>query len=718
MGATLTAMSKNVLFLLLAVMLGSDPLTAQDTIRFFNRTVERDFIVKDGHFSTVNQQSRRTGTRFHAKGSFSEFAFRVDGVPVGTESFQYQSSAESQPAAQVQLLTVKLVGESGSPAAGLSTELRYYLYDTLPVIRKQVLITNNRSTVTAVTDLDIENIPMNVSWVSASEIYSNFGTTLSRMPFRGDYNDAALLIWNADKKEGVIAGNEAISVMKRTEVYTHGFPRLQIGLAASTDTYPFKKWLDPGTTFKSPCSFLCFTGGPSWQDAFEGDLQVFTRRWMDIQFFRHKDPPLLMYNTWRPFRNRINDSLIVSLADALKGSGTDLFIIDDGWFDKTGNWGVDSSRFPHGLEPVFRRIREAGMKGGLWFSFATVSEQSDMARQHPEWMLQDSTGKPTQVHGLDPFLAGSNAYTASMASPWYDIIKEKISYYVRTCKLAYVKLDLAVVIGSYQPNPLLSGDYITPAQTGTGKTYRDRASSYWAIFERTQQLCDDLHAVFPDLLIDYTYETHGRQNSVDYGLLQHAEYDWITNYELPAPEGPLSIRQMSYQRAHTMPISSLLIGNQLMGDSLLRQRELTYFSLAPSSAILVGDVRRINAATKDWYKQWNDWFHQMQQEYQFTRWYRSGEIFDAPTTQNWDGCIRFNEEKEGGILFFYRNNSSDVMRTFRITGVNPSSRYRIYEPLTKKAGLTITGKELLEKGIPVTLPEKWSAKCLGIEKVR
>jgi alpha-galactosidase len=720
-------MYKHLLFLLLAAPLTTfsqngaatpNPLPAADTIRLMNRTVKRDFLVSDGHFRTVNQQSLRTGTSFQAKGAFSEFAFRIDGAPVGTTSFLYRSSAISHPGDKVQLLTVMLDGMEATPAAGLSVVLKYWLYDTLPVVRKQVVITSHLSGTVDITDLDMENIALNVSWVSASEIYSNFGTSLVRMPYKGDYNDAALLIWNAGTKEGVITGNEAISVMKRTEVYTHGYPTLQIGLAASGDTYPFSKSLNPGETFNSPRSFLCYTQAKSWEDAFEGDFQAFTRQWLDIRFYRHKDPPLLMYNTWRPFRNRINERLIISLADALKGSGTDLFIMDDGWFDMTGNWNVDTARFPHGLAPVFQHIRDAGMKTGLWFSFATVSEHSDVARQHPEWLLHDSAGRPTQIHSVDPFLAGSNAYTISMASPWYDMIKEKISRYVRTCKLDYVKLDLGVIIGSYQPNPANSGDYIFPSSTPNGKSYRDRAGSYYAIFEKTQQLCDDLHAEFPDLLIDYTYETHGRQNGVDYGLLQHAEYDWTTNYELPAPEGPLSIRQMRFQRARTTPVSTLLIGNQNMGDSLLRVRELTYFSLAASAGILVGDARKLSPDMKEWYRRWNEWFHHMNKDYQFTQWYRSGEIFDAPTSENWDGCYRFNEKKEGGVLFFFRNNSSDNARTFKVPGVNPASSYKVYDPMSPASQQIITGKVLLDKGLTVSLREPWSAKTLGIEKIK
>ena len=83
------------------------------------------------------------------------------------------------------------------------------------------------------------------------------------------------------------------------------------------------------------------------------------------------------------------------------------------------------------------------------------------------------------------------------------------------------------------------------------------------------KLNDDLHVQFPDLLIDCTFETWGKYNTIDYALIQHADYYWITNFEDNVPLGPISIRQMCRERSMNVPAITMLIGNQLMlNDSL------------------------------------------------------------------------------------------------------------------------------------------------------
>lgn len=53
---------------------------------------------------------------------------------------------------------------------------------------------------------------------------------------------------------------------------------------------------------------------------------------------------------------------------------------------------------------------------------------------------------------------------------------------------------------------------------------------------------------------------------MDYAIAQHAEGNWLSNFEEPSPVGPLLVRQMAWWRAPVVPASSLDIGNQRMDD--------------------------------------------------------------------------------------------------------------------------------------------------------
>ncbi len=683
---------------------------AMQRIDIYNNSLSRTFSLHDGLFFTTGLKNMNTGKEY-IRGNSLEFLFHVDGKQVTSGSFDYESHTLSSDEG-VQLMVI-LRGKNDSNAEGLVVRLYYWVYEDLPVVRKKIDIENHTGREISITDLDTENLNLDVSGVHYSEIYTSYGQNFEKKPYKGNYNDAAILMYDPRISQGVILGNEALSVMKRTEIYTNGFPIVRIGLAASDDTFPFRVYLDPGETFSSPGTFICLVEADSWQVAFEGVFADFLREHLGVRFFMHESPPLLMYNTWRPFRTNITEEIVMASADALEGSGTDLFIIDCGWYDMMGNYYPDREKFPNGLEPVCDYIREKGLQVGLWLSFATANVESEAVKNHPEWIVKDKNGDPVLVHVTTGETLGEVSYTMSMASPWYDYIREKIAHYVRTCSLSYIKLDLAAALGSYQPDPAVSGDY----EGGGVKLYKDRESSFWLLFQKTLELCDDLHKEFPDLMIDYTYETHGRHNGVDYALLQHAEYDWLTNYELEPPAGPVSIRQIRYRRARTMPVSTLLIGNQNMINPTREMDKYTFLSVASATGILVGDVRQMDDETRQWYRKWNEWFREMNDRFQFTHYYQVGDVFDFPTMQNWDGCYRFNTRKEGGVLFFYRNGSLDDTRSFRVHCVSPESIYRIYDPEEERVFGVFTGTELLTAGIRIELPMQFSAKVLGIEKI-
>jgi len=701
---------KHSLFSLILLFLTFYSQAGNTGFSLSNSHITRSFEIKNNRLICTSLRDNRTNNEYLLKPS-QEFSVMLNNKQYSSDDFEYQSH-ELRQMNQVKSLTINLKGSANADLKGIEIKLNYWLYDTLTVVRKNIEIINLSQNHLAIENLDTEHLNLDVSGVHVSEIHTGYGHNTETAPYAGKVDDAAILMYNDRKQTGLILGNEAISVMKSTRIYTSGYPIVQIGLAQSNAPFPFKKVIGQNEIFRSPATFICAIKAPNWQEAYEGDFAIFLRKYAGIKFFQAAWKPLLMYNTWRPFRTEINDSIIHASADALSASGTDLFIIDCGWYDMMGSYKPDIKKFPAGMEPICNYIRNKGMKAGMWFSFATANVNSQVVKDHPDWTLKDANGNPMFVHDYWGSTLGEKCYTMSMDSPWYDYIFKNISGYVRSCGLSYIKLDLAAVIGSYQTDVNISGDY----QGGFPKAYPDRASSYYAIFEKTLQFCDDLNREFPDLLIDYTYETHGRHNGVDYALLQHAHYDWITNYELDFPDGPISIRQMRFNRARTMPVSTLLIGNQNMLNKNRAIDEYTYLSVVSATGILVGDVRKMTPSTVLWYKKWNNWFTGMNKKYDFTSYYQTGHIFDYPTRENWDGCYRFNTEKQGGVLFFYRNNSSDKVRIFKIHCVNEKMKYKISAPFNNFQKI-YSGYQLKHQGLKVKLGKTFSAAVFAIEPI-
>lgn len=697
---------KGILIVLIGFFEVSNAQT-KDTIILRNRFLERKFVIESDGFYTGSFKNLITGKNYSRPGS-EEFYFTLNKHGVSgagsSASFEFVKRDLKKTKDGTQQLSVFLKGKPGTAAEKIEVELIYFVYDELPVVRKQIVITNHSSQAVSITDLDVERLNLEPISQQMTEIYSGYGARLAWRPYKGDHHDAAVFVYHTYDKEGFILGNEAPSVLKRTEVFTHN-NRISIGMTKLDDHYPFKKWIDPGETFASPKTFICLVKAPKWEDAFEGYFADFIRTRLGVSLFEKKELPFTLYNTWRPFYSNISDTLVRQLADGLEGTGTDLFIIDDGWQGNYGDWKPSSTKFPNGLKPVFDHIRKRGMKAGLWIGLASADENSNLYKQHPEWAICDKNGNPTYLHDK-----AKNRVTMSLGSGYYDYILKRIKDLVTENNLSYVKLDLAVINSAYVLDYERKGDY-----KFDGKIYRDRESSYYAVYERALKLFDELHAAFPDLLIDCTYEVWGEYYVNDFALIQHADYDWLTNYNDDAPVGPINIRQMSFDRARVIPAATSLIGNQYMDSPFSKY---TYLSLASSKPILVGDSRKLPADLKPWYAKWNKWFKMMDEKYQFTRFTQTSDIFPRANLTNWDGCYKFNKAKQGGVLFFYRNGSLESTRTFNMLLVNPETMYHLYFPENGKTFAKISGKMLIEKGITITIPGMYEAQVLGIEKIQ
>jgi alpha-galactosidase len=110
-------------------------------------------------------------------------------------------------------------------------------------------------------------------------------------------------------------------------------------------------------------------------------------------------PRPVHYNTWEAIYFDHDETTLRALADRAAAVGAERFVLDDGWFkgrrnDRAGlgDWSVDSSKYPNGLEPLIAHVRELGMEFGLWVEPEMVNPDSDLARAHPDWLRREADG--------------------------------------------------------------------------------------------------------------------------------------------------------------------------------------------------------------------------------------------------------------------------------------------------------------------------------------
>lgn len=170
------------------------------------------------------------------------------------------------------------------------------------------------------------------------------------------------------------------------------------------------------------------------------DDQVFDRYFelMGIDKPRHK--PLRGYTSWYNHYQNINADIINSDLEGMKSLpvAPEIFQIDDGYQTAVGDWlSIDFEKFPQGLKPTVDAIHAKGMMAGLWLAPLVCETKSEIYRNHPDWLLRDSSGK-TVFCGCN----WSGFYALDIDNPEVrDYLKKVFDTVLHEYGFDFVKLD-------------------------------------------------------------------------------------------------------------------------------------------------------------------------------------------------------------------------------------------------------------------------------------
>ena len=595
---------------------------------------------------------------------------------------------------------VRLISEDKK----IELTIRYLLYPNSPAIRKSLIVKNLTGSAVKLESVDVEKLefadyhPVTFSW-----IYHDYGRRRFIGPYDGNKHDALIIIHNMNLEQGIIAGNEASGVMKHTSVFWEAND-LCVGLTHKNSLYPFRKWIEKGESFETPQVFtMVYNNQKTPDDILNTAVPDFVRKYMGIRLSEFKEKPTFVYNTWEPFKKEINEKLIMELAKAAAAAGMKEFIIDDGWQDSYGDWGIDKKKFPNGLKPVFDYIKSLGMKPGIWISIGSATKDSKVYQAHPEWFVLDKNGNHTSLHWAND----KERFTACFSTGWYDYIKEILLKLSIDYGLEYFKLDFAVVTSAYTFNHTESGCY-----SSVHPGHKDHNESLYTNFERLWQLFDELHTAKPNLFIDCTFETIGGTQLIDYALVKHAEGDWLSNFDGDAGEKTgIRIRNMAWWRSPAMPATALVIGNPQMQD---KDWELHIKSIAGALPIMLGDPRKLSAEDLKKYREYADWLQLMESRYSIMSFRQDLPGFGEPMEGTWDGFQRINTEtKRGGIIGVFRHGAVDTERIVIVKYLDPEKNYSV-KTITGKEVATLTGNDLMTKGFKISLNGVYSGDLFEV----
>ncbi len=129
------------------------------------------------------------------------------------------------------------------------------------------------------------------------------------------------------------------------------------------------------------------------------------------------------YTSWYNYFQKINENIILrdlNALDSVKDS-VSIFQIDDGYETFVGDWLYPNpEKFPHGMGYIADEIHKKGYKAGIWLAPFNVQIKSRIYREHPDWVIKDSDGRP-----LLGSVSWGGAYTL-------DIYNEEAREYIRS----------------------------------------------------------------------------------------------------------------------------------------------------------------------------------------------------------------------------------------------------------------------------------------------
>lgn len=127
--------------------------------------------------------------------------------------------------------------------------------------------------------------------------------------------------------------------------------------------------------------------------------------------------PRVHYNTWnfqernkwwngKKYLDSMSAERMLAEIEVASRMGIETFVLDTGWYEKTGDWGVSRARFPEGLGPLQKALDAHGMKLGLWFNPNVAAVSSRVGAENaafrmswkgeskawPVWETEESSG--------------------------------------------------------------------------------------------------------------------------------------------------------------------------------------------------------------------------------------------------------------------------------------------------------------------------------------
>ncbi|WLT31605.1 alpha-galactosidase [Geothrix sp. PMB-07] len=496
---------------------------------------------------------------------------------------------------------------------------------------------------------------------------------------------------------GALAWSGAWHITLRREV--SGRLSLEAGLNAANLQYHLK----PGIPFETPHFLFTYSA------CGKGQASRNLHRWARTSGLRdgHALRPILL-NSWEGAYFNFNEERLLKMMDGVKAMGGEMFVLDDGWFgngpfarddDKRGlgDWQVNAKKLPRGLAFLAKEAEARGLKFGLWVEPEMANTESQLVKDHPDWVLQ-THGRP-----LNKGRGGSQVVLDLCNPKVQDFIVGFLDRLLSdTPGIAYIKWDA-------------NADFLNLGSTYLGA--KDQ-SHLWVEYTRgLYAVLSRIQAKHPGVQFKDCASGGGR---MDYGNLAYAHEFWTSDNT-----DALERLFIQWSASHIYPANAMashvtVVPNHQTGRTVPLKFRFDVamggrlgFELDPAK-MSAEDVAFSKAAVAA-YKGIRPVVQQ-------------GDLFRllSPFEGPYAALMHVTENRSRAVVFGYclRNLQGQDLTELRLQGLDPAAHYRIGElnSLPKRShsswdGKSFTGQTLMQLGLPLTLDHEYDSAVFELVRV-
>ena len=475
-----------------------------------------------------------------------------------------------------------------------------------------------------------------------------------------------------------------------TEVEQFGTTRVIGGI----NPFEFKWHLGAGESFQTPEAMLVYS-----DKGLNGMSQTFhqtVREHIVRGKYQHELRPILV-NNWEATYFDFDEEKIDNLAQSAADLGLELLVLDDGWFGKRnddnsslGDWFVNTDKLKQGLKGVSASAHKRGLKFGLWFEPEMISEDSELFRAHPDWILHVPDYKNSYSR---------HQLVLDLSRPEVcDYIVKSVGDVLSSAEIDYVKWDF---------NRHLSEAFSAalPAEQ-QGETKTRFVLGLYDVLER-------LTAQFPQVLFESCSGGGGR---FDAGMLYYMPQTWTSDNtdavcRLAIQSGTSFVFPPLTMGAHV----SVTPNHQVGRVTSLQTRTLCAFGGDFGYEL---DITRMSAEEKEQVKKHVALYKNLRPTLQLGKFYRLLTPFAG--TKNETAWQFVSEDGKEVVVLYFKTLAEPAtpIRKLQLTALDADAEYELMDYLpAQRTSMDFGGEKSLDMKGQVFYGDELMYNGLGVEKI-